>query len=176
MNLADLPIAMEMAQTIMRGAVTNFRSDGFLQQAAFLFGTRVDPNTRQQLSKPSFRVVAMPPQATQQDKDEAIAALGRLARESQAAGVGFLAEAWTASVPVAEAHRIVPGQVDRMAGSREIAYFLLQHRELPPPHRSKIWVADIIRPAVGKPRLGQFLLTPQAVEMFGRLVHLLGSE
>ncbi len=177
MNLTKLSVALDMSRTIMDGAIQNFQRDGYLAMAAFLFGTRVDANTGAVLIQPGYNIVASPdPIQSQEDKDIYVERLAELARRTRAAGVGIMAEAWNATVAPENKHRIVAGKVHELPGAKEIAYFLLEHRDLPGPSHTRTWVADIHRPVTGNPVLGPFRLIPGNGINFGRFSRLLGTS
>lgn len=174
MNLSKLESAIMMAQEIMKMARMNFDRDGYLVQAAFLFGTKVDPHTGEELAKPGFNVVAAPAVQNEADKDAYVQELGRVVRFTRCTGVGILAEAWHADVPLGQEHLVIPGRVHELPGAREVAHFLLEHREL--GTRQKVWIAQIHRPASGKPTLGEFKLQKEHSANYGRMSRLLGTQ
>lgn len=174
MNLTKLPDILQVAGVIMATARVNFNRDGHLTMASFLFGTRIDPATGAVLQEPGFNVVAFQPARDENDKDAYVRELGAIVRKSGAAGVGVLAEAWHASVQPKDAHLIVPGQINRLPGAREIAYFLLEHRDL--PNRTRTWIAEVHRPANARPSMGAFNVVTDTAASFGRFTKLLGDD
>lgn len=174
MNLNKLESAILMSQELMKLARMNFDRDGYVAMAAFLFGTKVDPRTGEELPKPSFNVVSAPPVTSEADKDGYVEALGRVIRQTRCTGVGVLAEAWHADVPLEKQHLIVPGKVHELPGAKEIVYYVLEHKEL--GRRQKLWVAEIQRPTGQRPILTEFKLLKELAASYGRFSFLLGTQ
>lgn len=173
MNLTKLTMVIQMVQTIMKSARDNFDRDGHLTTCAFLFGTKYDPETGKKLDKPGFNIVGVESQANSAEKDAFAEKLGELTRKTQAAGIGYMAEAWTAHVPMHMRHLVGTVPVSELPGAMEVAYFTLEHREL--RGKTRTWCAKINRPASGKPILGPFELMTDDNVNYGRFSHFLGD-